>query len=284
MQGLWVTELQTPSLALSCRVVKTLHRERTAYQDLAVVETEAFGRMLLLDDVIQTTVMDEFVYHEMISHVPLNTHPHPREVLVIGGGDGGAIREVIKHTEVERAVLVEIDARVVANAKEYLPEISCGLEDARVEIRFEDGIEHVRWVRDQYDVIIVDSTDPVGPAAGLFSREFYQNVYHALKDDGLFVAQTESPFFNAAFIRRVQRDIAGIFPVTRLYLATVPTYPGGLWTFSLGSKKYDPLKVDLQAIPSLPTRYYSPEVHKAAFALPPFVQEILRPGEEEEIF
>lgn len=284
MQGLWVTELQTPSLALSCRVVKTLHRERTAYQDLAVVETEAFGRMLLLDDVIQTTVMDEFVYHEMISHVPLNTHPHPREVLVIGGGDGGAIREVIKHTEVERAVLVEIDARVVANAKEYLPEISCGLEDARVEIRFEDGIEHVRWVRDQYDVIIVDSTDPVGPAAGLFSREFYQNVYHALKDDGLFVAQTESPFFNAAFIRRVQRDIASIFPVTRLYLATVPTYPGGLWTFSLGSKKYDPLKVDLQAIPSLPTRYYSPEVHKAAFALPPFVQEILRPGEEEEIF
>ncbi|MBE3581876.1 MAG: polyamine aminopropyltransferase [Thermoanaerobacteraceae bacterium] len=284
MQGLWVTELQTPSLALSCRVIKTLHRERTPYQELAVVDTEAFGRMLLLDDVIQTTVKDEFVYHEMISHVPLNTHPHPRQVLVIGGGDGGAIREVIKHTEVERAVLVEIDARVVANAREYLPEISCGLDDARVEIRFEDGIEHVRRLRDQYDVIIVDSTDPVGPAVGLFSREFYQNVYHALKADGLFVAQTESPFFNAAFIRRVQRDIASVFPVTRLYLATVPTYPGGLWTFSLGSKKYDPVEVDPQTIAPLPTRYYSPEVHKAAFALPPFVQEILRPGEEEELF
>ncbi|MGI9950936.1 polyamine aminopropyltransferase [Moorellaceae bacterium AZ2] len=284
MKGLWVTELQTPSLALSCRITKTLHREKTPYQELAVVETEAFGRMLLLDDVIQTTVKDEFVYHEMISHVPLNTHPHPREVLVIGGGDGGAIREIIKHSKVERAVLVEIDARVVANAREYLPEISCGLDDARVEIRFEDGIEHVRQVQGQYDVIIVDSTDPVGPAAGLFAREFYQNVYHALKPDGLFVAQTESPFFNAEFIRRVQRDIASVFPLARLYLATVPTYPGGLWTFSLGSKKYDPLAVDPQEIASLPTRYYSPEVHRAAFALPPFVQEILRPGEEEEIF
>ncbi|MGB9859916.1 MAG: polyamine aminopropyltransferase, partial [Moorellaceae bacterium] len=248
------------------------------------VDTEAFGRMLLLDDVIQTTVKDEFVYHEMISHVPLNTHPHPQEVLVIGGGDGGAIREIIKHPQVRRAVLVEIDARVVANAREYLPEIACGLDDARVEIRFEDGIEHIRQLEGQYDVIIIDSTDPVGPAAGLFAREFYQNVYRALKPDGLFVAQTESPFFNPEFIRRVQQDIASIFPVTRLYLATVPTYPGGLWTFSLGSKKYDPLDVDPQQIPHLPTRYYSPEVHRAAFALPPFVLEILKPGEDKGLF
>ncbi|MGB9663044.1 MAG: polyamine aminopropyltransferase [Moorellaceae bacterium] len=284
MRGIWVTELQTPDLALSCRIKRTLHREKTSYQELTIVDTEAFGRMLLLDDVIQTTVKDEFVYHEMISHVPLNTHPHPQEVLVIGGGDGGAIREIIKHPQVRRAVLVEIDARVVANAREYLPEIACGLDDARVEIRFEDGIEHIRQLEGQYDVIIIDSTDPVGPAAGLFAREFYQNVYRALKPDGLFVAQTESPFFNPEFIRRVQQDIASIFPVTRLYLATVPTYPGGLWTFSLGSKKYDPLDVDPQQIPHLPTRYYSPEVHRAAFALPPFVLEILKPGEDKGLF
>lgn len=284
MKGIWVTELQTPDLALSCRIKKTLHREKTPYQELTIVDTEAFGRMLLLDDVIQTTVKDEFVYHEMISHVPLNTHPNPQEVLVIGGGDGGAIREIIKHSRVHRAVLVEIDARVVANAREYLPEIACGLDDARVEIRFEDGIEHIRQLEGKYDVIIIDSTDPVGPAVGLFAREFYQNVYRALKPDGLFVAQTESPFFNPDFIRRVQQDIASIFPITRLYLATVPTYPGGLWTFSLGSKKYDPLAVNPEHIPHLPTRYYSPEVHRAVFALPPFVLEILKPGVDKEIF
>lgn len=282
MQGIWVTELQTPNLALSCRVKRTLHWEKTPYQELSIVDTEAFGRMLLLDDVIQTTVKDEFVYHEMIAHVPLNTHPHPREVLVIGGGDGGAIREIIKHASVTRAVLVEIDARVVATAREYLPEIACGLDDTRVEIRFEDGIDHVRRFEAQYDVIIVDSTDPVGPAVGLFTREFYQNVFKALKPDGLFVAQTESPFFNAEFIRRVYYDIASVFPITRIYLATIPTYPGGLWTFSLGSKEYDPLAVDPARIPHIPTRYYSPEVHRAAFVLPPFIQEILHSEEERE--
>jgi len=282
LRGTWFSELQIPSMALSLRLKQTLHYEKTPYQELAVVDTEAYGRTLLLDNIIMTTVGDEFFYHEMITHVPLNTHPDPRTVLVIGGGDGGAIREIVKHSSVEKAVLVEIDARVVANAREYLPEISCSLDDARVEIRFEDGLEHVRRKENIYDVIIVDSTDPIGPAVGLFSAEFYRNIYQALKPDGLFVAQTESPLFNAKLIRRLQRDIGSIFPITRLYLATVPTYPGGIWSFSMGSKEYDPLEVDWRRAPQLKTRFYTPAVHQGAFALPPFVQEVLEAPEEEE--
>ncbi|GAF24952.1 spermidine synthase [Moorella thermoacetica Y72] len=282
LRGIWFSELQTPDLAISVRLNQTLHHEKTPYQELAVVDTEAYGRMLLLDNIIQTTVKDEFFYHEMIAHVPLNTHPNPRTALVIGGGDGGVVREIVKHPSIEKVTLVEIDARVVANAREYLPEIACGLDDARVEIRFEDGIEHVRQRENTYDVIIVDSTDPIGPAVGLFSAEFYRNVYRALKADGVFVAQTESPIFNSRLIRRIQRDLNEIFPIARLYLTTVPTYPGGLWAFSLGSKKYDPLEVDWRQAPQVATRYYTPAIHQAAFSLPPFVQEFLEAPEEEE--
>ncbi|BCV22097.1 polyamine aminopropyltransferase [Moorella sp. Hama-1] len=282
MRGIWFSELQTPDLAISVRLNRTLHHEKTPYQELAVVDTGAYGRMLLLDNIIQTTVKDEFFYHEMIAHVPLNTHPQPRTALVIGGGDGGVVREIVKHPSIEKVTLVEIDARVVANAREYLPEIACGLDDARVEIRFEDGIEHIRQRENTYDVIIVDSTDPIGPAVGLFSAEFYRNVFRALKPEGIFVAQTESPLFNSKLIRRIQRDLQEIFPIARLYLTTVPTYPGGLWSFSLGSKEYDPLRVDWRQAPQITTRYYTPAIHQAAFSLPPFVLEFLEAPEEEE--
>ncbi len=272
----WFTELQTPDMALSCRTKKVLHHEKTPFQELTVYETVQFGRMLVLDDVIQTTVRDEFVYHEMITHVGLNTHPQPRRVLVVGGGDGGSIREILRHPRVERAALVEIDGRVIEAAKQFLPEISCGLDDPRVEIIIDDGIKHVREHRGAYEMIVIDSTDPVGPAEGLFSAAFYRDVFYALTEDGLFVAQTESPFFNGELITRVFQDVAGIFPVARLYLACVPTYPGGLWTFTMGSKKYDPLEVEVEKLPDLGTRYYSPAVHKSAFVLPPFVAELLK--------
>ncbi|WP_027718695.1 polyamine aminopropyltransferase [Desulfovirgula thermocuniculi] len=272
----WFTELQTPDLKISCRVKKILHEEKTPFQHLAVYDTVQFGRMLTLDDVIQTTVKDEFVYHEMITHVALNTHPHPRRVLVIGGGDGGSIREVLKHGSVEEAVLVEIDERVIAVAREYLPEISFALDDPRVKVVIDDGIKHVGEKKGFYDVIIVDSTDPVGPAIGLFGKEFYQSVYDALTEDGLFVAQTESPFFNAELISRITRDIRDIFPIAKVFLACIPTYPGGLWCFTMGSKKHDPEKVEVEKLPDLQTRYYSPSIHKASFILPPFVQELVR--------
>jgi len=272
--NLWFTEHQTKSVSLSLATARLLRLENTGFQELAVIENPELGRVLLLDSVVQTTTKDEFVYHEMITHVPLNTHPGPERVLVIGGGDGGTVREILKHPTVQKVTLAEIDERVIAAARDYLPEISVGLSDPRVEIRIGDGNRLVRESENAFDVVIVDSTDPVGPGEVLFSRDFYAAVFRALREDGLFVAQTESPFFNADLIARIKRDLSSIFPLTRLYLATVPTYPGGLWSFSLGSKKHDPLALEKKDFRPLATRYYSPQVHLAAFALPPFVREI----------
>lgn len=273
---LWFTEMQTNDMALSCRVKKTLHEETTPFQHLAVIDTEQFGRMLVLDNVIQTTVKDEFVYHEMITHVALNTHAAPKKVLIIGGGDGGAVREIVKHQSIEKVVHCEIDGAVIEASKKYLPEISCALDHPKVEIVVDDGIKHVRENKKTYDIIIVDSTDPVGPAEGLFSAAFYRDIFESLNEDGIFVAQTESPFFNRDLIPRLFKDISGIFPVTRLFLANVPTYPGGLWTFTMGSKKYDPLDVDVTKIPEMDTKYYSAAIHRTCFVLPPFVKELLK--------
>ncbi len=271
---LWYTEKQTPHLGITCQVKETLCTKMTAFQELAILDTLQFGKMLVLDGMVQTTVQDEFVYHEMISHVPLVTHPNPEKVLVIGGGDGGTIKQIIKHPEVTRAVLVEIDEEVVNTCREYLPEISGGaLEDPRVEVIITDGLEYVKSCREEFDVILVDSTEPVGPAVGLFTGEFYQNISEALKPQGIMVAQTESPFYNGDLIHSVTQRIQKVFPLTRLYLAAVPTYPSGLWSFTLGSKVHDPLKV--KAFKELDTRYYSPELHKSSFVLPGFVRELM---------
>lgn len=273
---LWFTEYQTKDMLISCRVRRIIHHEKTPFQELAVLDTVEFGRMLVLDDVIQTTIKDEFVYHEMITHVALNTHARPERVLVIGGGDGGVVREVVKHRTVQKVVHCEIDRAVIEASRKFLPEISSALEHPKVEIVIDDGIKHVRHHQNSYDVIIIDSTDPVGPAEGLFSAAFYRDIYDALRDDGIFVAQTESPFFNEDLVRRLYKDISGIFPVPRLFLANVPSYPGGLWTFTMGSKKYDPLQVDTGKIKDLQTRYYSPAMHRCCLTLPPFVKQLLK--------
>ncbi|AEV68139.1 polyamine aminopropyltransferase [Acetivibrio clariflavus] len=273
---LWYTEFQTPNVGITCKTKKTYHTEKTEFQDLALIETEQFGRMLVLDGTVQTTIEDEFVYHEMISHVPLFTHQNPKKVLVIGGGDGGAIREIIKHPSVEKAVLCEIDRRVIEVSKEYLPEISCALNDKKVEVLVADGIKYVKENKGEFDVILVDSTDPVGPAVGLFAVDFYRSIYEALKEDGIFVAQTESPFFHKDLIKSVYRDVSSIFPITRLYTCAIPTYPSGYWSFTMGSKKYDPLETDISKIPDLDTKYYCPQIHKAVFALPKFVADLVK--------
>jgi len=271
---LWYTERQTAGVALSCKVARTLHSEQTPFQKLDVIETTEFGRMLVLDGMVQTTEADEFVYHEMIAHIALQTHPHPRRVAVIGGGDGGAVREVLKYRSVESVKLVEIDQRVVEASRTYLPTLSSGLSDPRVECLYVDGIQHIRQNKDAYDVILVDSTEPVGPAVGLFSQEFYKDCFESLTDGGILVAQTESPFFNRDVLGRAFRAIASVFPVSRLYLASVPTYPSGLWSFSMGSKGRDPLEVEPD-LSGIATRYYTREIHRAAFQLPRFVQEIV---------
>jgi spermidine synthase len=276
MQGVWFSEAQTAKLGFSCKVKSILHKEKTDFQELLVLDTETFGRMLVLDGVIQTTIVDEFVYHEMISMVAVNSHPNPSRVLVIGGGDGGTVREIIKHPKVEKVTLVEIDIRVLECAKEYLPEISIALNNnEKVEVIIADGIKHISEITGYYDIVIVDSTDPVGPAVGLFSKDFYGAIFKALKEDGMFVAQTESPWFNQELIRRIFADIKDIFPIVKLYTANVPTYPSGMWSFTIGSKAYDPEKVDLAMLHDTGTKYYSSEVHFSAFKLPPFVKALL---------
>lgn len=270
---LWVTEYQTPSLGLSCKVTATLRSEQTKFQHLAVVDTVQYGRMLLLDGMVQTTDQDEFVYHEMISRVALNSHPRPARVLIIGGGDGGTLREVTKHPGVEKGTLVEIDERVVQASRDFFPGLSASFNSARAEVVIADGIEFVKSRPDSFDVVIVDSTEPVGPARQLFSADFYRNVFRALHDDGMLVVQSESPFLNPDVIQMAYRGIAAFFPTTRLYLASIPTYPSGLWSFTIGSKQYNPEEPRGEEVPT--GRYYTPDVHRASFNLPSFVKKIL---------
>jgi spermidine synthase len=273
---LWYTEKQTENFGITAKVDRTYVDEQTNFQHLTMIETKEWGRMLVLDGMVMTTVRDEFVYHEMVAHPALVTHPKPKHVLVVGGGDGGVIREVLKHPSVEKAVLVEIDGKVIQYSKQYLPEIAGALDDPRVEVIVDDGYMHIAKTKNTYDVIMVDSTEPVGPAVELFSRGFYQGIYEALKPDGIFVAQTDNPWFKAELIRQVYRDVSDIFPIVRVYTANIPTYPSGLWTFTMGSKKHDPLSVDPAGIPNFPTKYYTPELHRAAFALPRFVADLLK--------
>lgn len=272
---MWLKEMQIEDAAMTYKVKETLVRRKTKFQDLAILDTEAFGRMLVLDGIIQTTIRDEFIYHEMMTHIPLFSHPCPKKVLVIGGGDGGVIREVVKHKEVEKAVLCEIDGDVIEECKKYLPEISCALEHEKCEVFVGDGIQYVKEHKNEFDVIIVDSTDPFSIAEGLFGGNFYKDIYESLTEDGLFVAQTETPFFLPEVVKKTVSDAKAVFPLTKLFTTTIPTYPGGFWSFTIGSKKYDPASIDVNKIPEIDTKYYTPELHKASFVLPKYVKKLI---------
>ena len=270
---LWVTEYQTPALGFTCKITETLKVEQTEFQHLAVVVTEQFGRMLLLDGMVMTTEVDEYVYHEMISNVALNSHPAPANVLIIGGGDGGALREVVRHPLVKRATLVEIDDRVIVASREFFPELACSFADPKSVVVVDDGIAYIKQRKNEFDIIMIDSTEPIGPAVQLFSADFYRECFAALKEDGMLVAQSESPFFNADVIKMAYEGINQVFPLTKLYLASIPTYPSGLWSFTIGSKQHDPEQVIHGAANGL--KYYNAGVHQAAFKLPGFVRNII---------
>lgn len=276
MLELWFTEKQTGRFGITAKIKRTLHSEMTDFQQLDVIETEEFGNMLVLDGMVMTTEKDEFVYHEMVAHVPLFTHPNPKHVLVVGGGDGGVIREVLKHPSVEKATLVEIDGKVIEYSKTYLPSIAGALDDPRVDVQVDDGFMHIAQAKAAYDVIMVDSTEPVGPAVKLFEKGFYEGIAMALKEDGIFVAQTDNPWFHSELIIKVYKDVKEIFPITRLYTANIPTYPSGLWTFTIGSKKHNPLEVEESRFHDIETKYYTKDLHKAAFALPKFVGDLVK--------
>ncbi len=273
---IWYTEKHTPHSGITMEVKKSIYHGESKFQTLDILDTFEFGRMLLLDGVVMLTERDEFVYHEMLAHVPLNTHPSPKKVLVIGGGDGGTVREVLKHPQVKEITLVEIDRMVVEAALEHLPGISEGLRDPRTKVVYGDG---VRFVADtqpgSYDVILVDSTDPVGPAEALFTEGFFQNCAKAMGPDGVFVSQSESPFYHLPFMVDIYRRMDGIYPTVGFYLAAVPTYPSGNWSFLMGSKAGDVSLPECRDHVELPTKYYDRQIHLASFAVPRFLAEAL---------
>ncbi|MCR4963232.1 MAG: polyamine aminopropyltransferase [Firmicutes bacterium] len=278
---LWYSEMHTPNVKLSIRVNRQLFSQQSEYQRIDVFQSEQFGCFLTLDGAMMLTEKDEFIYHEMISHVPMAVHPNIRRVLVIGGGDGGAVRELLRYPGVSHIDLAEIDPLVVEVCRQYLPQVSCGLDDPRVHIHYEDGLKYVRGKEDEYDLIIVDSTDPFGPGENLFTKEFYGSCYKALKADGIMVNQQESPYYeeDAIAMQRAHKRIVQSFPISRIYQAHIPTYPSGHWAFGFASKRYHPLKdLDDRAWEQLhlQTRYYTTKVHRGAFALPAYVEELVR--------
>lgn len=274
---LWLKERQTDNLNLTTRVKETLYSGKSEFQKVSVVDTQQFGRMLVLDGVFQTSIFDEFIYHEMIAHVPLFTHPEPRRVLVIGGGDGGTVREVLKHSGIESVEMVEIDGLVVEVSKRFLPEISSALieNEKRLKLTIGDGIQHMKNAENEYDVIIVDCSDPIGPGEGLFTHDFYKDVYKALKSDGLFVQQTESPFLHQELIKRLYENIDALFPICRMFLASIPIYPAGTHSFTMGSKVYDPLKTGCGIKNNVDCKYFNGEIYHSSFALPNYLKKII---------
>lgn len=235
MDKSWLTEEDFGQIRYSYALKDRLYSRRSNFQKIDVVETEAYGRMLLLDDLVMITEVDEFVYHELISHIPVCYHRNPKKVLVIGGGDGGTVRELAKYDFLEEIVLCELDEEVVRVSKEYFPEVAQGFNDKRVRFAFEDGVVLVRNTKNQFDIIIVDSTDPVGPGEVLFTKEFYRDVKAALKPGGMMVAQTECPWFNGSILRNITSRISANFDYVNPYIAPVPTYPRGMWSWTIGT-------------------------------------------------
>ncbi|OCA88907.1 spermidine synthase [Bacillus wudalianchiensis] len=267
---LWLVEDDRENLKVSYRVKEIIFVEQSPFQHVMVLDTYDFGRMLVLDGVVQSTEKDGYIYNEMIAHVPLHIHPHPKKVLIIGGGDCGAAREIIKYPTVEELYFCEIDELVVKASKEHLKGVSAGLEDDRVHYLFADGIQYMKEHTNEFDVIIVDSSDPVGPATQLFEFDFYKNVFEALKEDGLMVCQSESPIFYKETMQNTYESLNKLFPNVRQYTAVVPTYPGGLWSFTLASKKYEAF---IQPNYEETTKYFNKAILQASFALPQFMLE-----------
>ncbi|MGI5902188.1 MAG: polyamine aminopropyltransferase [Desulfitobacteriia bacterium] len=277
---LWYTEQHTENVRFSIKVDKHLYSGQSEFQRIDVFKSLEFGIFLTLDGLMMVTEKDEFIYHDMIVHVPLAVNPQIKNVLVIGAGDGGTVRELTRYPGIESIHMVEIDELVVEVCRKYLPFTACKLNDPRVSLYFEDGLRFVRTKEDVYDLIIVDSTDPFGPGEGLFTKEFYGNCYKALKEDGILVNQHESPYYDtyAQAMSRAHKRIKELFPICKVYQAHIPTYPSGHWLFGFASKKYDPLR-DLKEQNwkslGLDTKYYNPDIHRGCFALPNYVQGLL---------
>ena len=281
---LWFSDYHTEDVKLDIKIEKQLFGADTDFQRIDVFESKEFGRFISCDGTIVFSEKDEFVYDEMIVHVPMAVHPHVRKVLVIGGGDGGVARELTHYDEIEEIDVVETDHVFIDVCRDYFPDNACGLDDPRVTVFNANGLRFLRTKVDEYDLIISDAIDPLGHAAGLFTKEFYGNCFRALKEDGIMVYQHGSPFYDEdeETSRAMHRKASHSFPISRVYQAHIPTCPSGYWLFGFASKKYHPLK-DFDAKKwlerGIKTWYYSEHLHKGAFMLPKYVEDML---EEEE--
>ena len=282
---LWFSEFHAPDVKHSIKVKRHLYSETSDYQQIDIFETFEFGRVLALDGDVMLTERDEFIYDEMITHVPMSVHPNIRDILIIGVGDGGVVGQLTRYKTVERIDLVELDPLVLDACRKYLPENSSKLNDSRVNIYFDNALRFIRRCKEEYDLIIVDSPDPFGPSEGFFTREFYGICYNALKSDGIMVNQQGSPFYkhDAEAMKRSHKRIASTFPVSRVYQAHIPTYAAGYWLFGFASKKYHPiddLNVEKWLALHLTTQYYTTKLHIGSFYLPAFLERMLEEVEQ----
>ncbi|KAG8802801.1 hypothetical protein FRC16_008617 [Serendipita sp. 398] len=276
----WFREIspQWPGQAMTLKVKRILHVEKSLYQDVLVFESETYGNVLILDGVIQCTERDEFSYQEMIAHLPLASHPNPKKVLVIGGGDGGVVREVLRHESVEEVVLCDIDEAVIRVSKQYLPHMSELLDSSRVRVFVGDGFKFLAENTSTYDVIITDSSDPVGPAESLFQKPYFQLLHDALAPGGTISTQGECLWIHLPLIKNTNTMVKEIFPNVEYAFTTIPTYPSGQIGFCIASKDAErDLRTPLRKVS--PTRYYNENVHRAAFVLPEFGKRALETGE-----
>ena len=282
---IWYTENHTDNVRLSIRIDRQLASVQSEFQRIDVFDSVEFGRIMTLDGLLMVTEKDEYIYHEMITHIPMATNPSIKKVLVIGAGDGGTVRELCRYPSIEQIDMVEIDPLVVEVCRKYLPKTACRLDDPRLSIHYEDGLKYVRFKENEYDLIIVDSTDPFGPGEGLFTREFYGNCYKALKEDGIMVYQHGSPFYDEdkEECMKMHRKAFRAFPVSRVYQAHIPTCSSGYWLFGFASKKYHPLnnlRVKEWKKLHIKTRYYTTNLHRGAFMLPKYLEDMLEDEED----
>lgn len=282
---LWYTENHTEGTRFSIKVNRHLYSQQSAFQQIDFFESDEFGTFFTLDGLMMVNEKDEFIYHDMIAHVPMAVNPKIEKALIIGGGDGGSARELTRYSTIKEIHMVEIDEMVVRACQEFLPLTASKLTDERVQLYFEDGIKFIADKKNEYDLILVDSTDPIGPGEGLFTNEFYNNCYEALTDNGILINQHESPYYarDAREMKRAHAKIKKIFPISEVYQFHMPTYPSGHWLFGFASKKLHPindLKKEEWLDFGLKTKYYNTELHIGCFALPTYAKEMLENANE----
>lgn len=276
----WVKEKIYPHYMVEYQIKKLIHQKQSPFQNIKIVESCQFGKMLLLDDIVQLTEIDEFIYHEMLVHIAMLTHPDPKAVYIVGGGDGGILREVLRHP-VKKATMVELDKDVVSTCRKYLGIAKNVYSDKRANIICAEASITLKKSKDTYDIILVDSTDPIGEAVKLFTPQFYKNAYSHMSDNGLIVTQSGSIVFQPTMLRMIIKNMKAVFPIVKVYTAVIPTYPGIYWAFTIGSKKLIPDEIKVNELAKrirerkLSFKYYNPEIHQACFILPEFVKSTI---------